>query len=87
MVEQTQSMTENIDETIENSEVTENEEVREMPEIDSKYRMILLAAQRAKQLQRGAHTRVELDQRKHKNTRIAMKEIEAKKIFFNTTDS
>lgn len=87
MVEQTQSMAENTDGTIENSEVNENETIKEMPEIDSKYRMILLAAQRAKQLQRGAHTRVELDPRKHKFTRIALKEIEAEKIYFEKTDN
>ena len=79
-------MAKDTNETNQNSEVTENEEVREMPEIDSKYRMILLAAQRAKQLQRGAHNRVDLDSRKHKNTRIALKEIEEKKIYFETLE-
>jgi len=54
-------------------------------EIDSKYRMIILAAQRSKQLQRGASPRVELDQRKHKPTRIALKEIDSGKIRFEIT--
>jgi DNA-directed RNA polymerase omega subunit len=52
------------------------------PEIDSKYRMIILAAQRSKQLQRNADPRVDLDPRKTKSTRIAMKELEQKKISF-----
>ena len=52
------------------------------PEIDSKYRMIILAAQRSKQLQRGALSRVDIDTRKSKPTRVAMKELEQKKINF-----
>lgn len=52
------------------------------PEIDSKYRMIILAAQRSKQLQRNADPRVDLDPRKTKSTRIAMKELEQEKISF-----
>ncbi len=52
------------------------------PEIDSKYRMIILAAQRSKQLQRGANPRVDMDPRKSKATRIAMKELEGGKVDF-----
>lgn len=52
------------------------------PEIDSKYRMILLAAQRSKQLQRGALSRVDIDTRKSKPTRVAMKEIQNRKVDF-----
>ncbi len=59
-----------------------NKEPRVNPEIDSKYRMIILAAQRSKQLQRGANPRVEMDPRKSKTTRIAMREIEEGKIDF-----
>jgi len=54
-------------------------------DIDSKYRMIILAAQRSKQIQRGASPRVEMDTRKHKPTRIALKEIGEGKIRFETT--
>ncbi len=50
------------------------------PEIDSKYRKIILAAQRSKQLQRGANPRVDMDPRKSKSTRIAMKELDDEKI-------
>jgi DNA-directed RNA polymerase omega subunit len=57
-------------------------EVINPPDIDSKYRMIILAAQRSKQLQRGAISRVDIDTRKSKPTRVAMKEIENKKVNF-----
>ena len=57
------------------------------PEIDSKYRKIILAAQRSKQLQRGANPRVDMDPRKSKATRIAMKELENGKVDFELTTS
>ena len=69
-----------------NSDDNENneqiEETKPIPEIDSKYRMILLAAQRSKQLQRGANPRVAADVKKTKPTRIAMEEIKQKKVHF-----
>ena len=65
-------------ETSENAEET----IDEIPEIDSKYRMILLAAQRSKQLQRGATPRVSADSRKTKPTRIAMEEFKQEKVKF-----
>lgn len=66
----------------ENEEEIIEEEVIDPPEIDSKYRMILLAAQRSKQLQRGAIPRVDLDIRKNKPTRVAMREIRERKVNF-----
>ena len=57
------------------------------PEIDSKYRMIILAAQRSKQLQRGATPRVDADMRKQKPTRVAMSEIQKQKIDFDVFDT
>lgn len=63
-------------------ETNEAEDTREIPEIDSKYRMILLAAQRSKQLQRGATPRINADIKKTKPTRIAMEEIRQNKIHF-----
>jgi DNA-directed RNA polymerase subunit K/omega len=44
--------------------------------------MIILAAQRSKQIQRGALPRVEMDPRKRKPTRIAMKEFQDRKVNF-----
>lgn len=64
----------------------EVEEIIDPPEIDSKYRMIILAAQRSKQLQRGAISRVDIDTRKSKPTRVAMKEIENRKVNFEILD-
>ena len=65
----------------------ENEEIINPPTIDSKYRMIILAAQRSKQLQRGAISRVEIDTRKNKPTRVALKEIANRKINFEILDT
>ena len=63
------------------------EEVIDPPEIDSKYRMIILAAQRSKQLQRGALARVDMDIRKTKPTRIAMKEFKDRKVNFEILEN
>ena len=62
------------------------EEIIDPPDIDSKYRMIILAAQRSKQLQRGALPRVDADLRKTKPTRIAMKEFKERKVNFKILD-
>ena len=74
----------------ENSEVSEQEvttdpvefDPKDIPDIDSKYRLILLAAQRAKQVQRGATPRVDMDPRKIKPTTIALEEFEEDKVNF-----
>jgi DNA-directed RNA polymerase omega subunit len=52
------------------------------PEIDSKYRLIILAAKRSKQLQRGARPRIDIDTVKHKNTRIALEEVMQGRVNF-----
>jgi DNA-directed RNA polymerase subunit omega len=52
-------------------------------EVDSKYRMIILAAKRSKQLQRGATPRIEIDPQKHKPTRIALEEVMRGRVHFN----
>jgi len=53
-----------------------DESVEHVPqEIDSKYRLIILAAKRSKQLQRGARPRIDIDSTKHKPTRIALEEV------------
>lgn len=63
-------------------ETEETQEIIDPPEIDSKYRMIILAAQRSKQLQRGAVSRTDTDIRKSKPTRVAMKELKEKRVNF-----
>ncbi|QQS33446.1 MAG: DNA-directed RNA polymerase subunit omega [Acidobacteriota bacterium] len=78
----TKKITEELEEIEGAEDGIEEPEVIDPPEIDSKYRLILLAAQRSKQLQRGAHPRVDLDLRKRKPTRVALKELEEKKVNF-----
>ncbi|HEX8288248.1 MAG TPA: DNA-directed RNA polymerase subunit omega [Pyrinomonadaceae bacterium] len=84
MVDETEN---NIDEQNEAGQTNEATENKTQVEIDSKYRMIILAAQRSKQLQRGATPRVDADMRKQKPTRIAMKEIEKQKVDFEVLDN
>jgi DNA-directed RNA polymerase subunit omega len=55
------------------------------PEVDSKYRLIILAAKRSKQLQRGARPRIDIDTLKHKNTRIALEEVMRGRVNFTVT--
>ena len=52
-------------------------------EVDSKYRLIILAAKRSKQLQRGASPRIEIDPQKHKPTRIALEEVMRGRVQFD----
>jgi DNA-directed RNA polymerase subunit omega len=66
-------------------ESIEQEGAMETPEMDSKYRMIIVAAKRSKQLQRGARPRVEMDAQKHKPTRIALEEVMRGKVDFTIT--
>ncbi|HEX7529810.1 MAG TPA: DNA-directed RNA polymerase subunit omega [Pyrinomonadaceae bacterium] len=66
-------------------EVDETTEQPQSQEIDSKYRLIILAAKRSKQLQRGARPRIEIDPIKHKPTRIALEEVVQGKVLFHTT--
>jgi DNA-directed RNA polymerase omega subunit len=63
-------------------ETEETADETPVPEIDSKYRLIILAAKRSKQLQRGARPRIEIDTLKHKNTRIALEEVMSGRVDF-----
>lgn len=62
------------------------EEENNSPEMDSKYRLIIVAAKRSKQLQRGARPRIDIDPLKHKPTRIALEEVQQGKIGFEITE-
>ena len=62
-------------------------EPAEAPEVDSKYRLIILAAKRSKQLQRGAQPRIEIDPQKHKATRIALEEVIRGRVHFIIRES
>ena len=70
----------------EKENLTEAEEESNHPEMDSKYRLIIVAAKRSKQLQRGARPRIEIDPLKHKPTRIALEEVQQGKIGFEITE-
>jgi len=66
--------------------MSDNEENTEMHDktIDSKYRKILIAAKRSKQLQRGARPR--LDMPNAKMTRVALEEVDRGLIDFELTE-
>src|SRR4030095_11172551 len=66
-------------------ETTEINEEAAAPEIDSKYRLIILAAKRSKQLQRGAQPRIDIGAHKHKNTSIALEEVMQGRVKFSVT--
>ena len=78
-------MADNLDENTDIENEDNNNEINEIPDIDSKYRLILIAAQRSKQLQKGAQPRIDADPRKTKSTRIALEEVKNKKIQFQIT--
>jgi DNA-directed RNA polymerase omega subunit len=69
---------------IEETEATAEE--TPAPEIDSKYRLIILAAKRSKQLQRGARPRIDIDALKHQNPRSALEEVMQGRVNFSKTD-
>lgn len=66
--------------------MSENEEILETPApvVDSKYRKVLIAAKRSKQLQRGARPRVNVPNAKP--TRIALEELDRGLINFELTE-
>lgn len=68
--------------TTTDEEIEKIGEETQAQEIDSKYRLIILAAKRSKQLQRGARPRIEIDPIKHKATRIALEEVMRGKVNF-----
>ena len=65
--------------------VEETADETQAPAIDSKYRLIILAAKRSKQLQRGARPRIDIDSLKHKNTRVALEEVMRGRVNFRVT--
>ncbi|HMV46364.1 MAG TPA: DNA-directed RNA polymerase subunit omega [Blastocatellia bacterium] len=56
------------------------------PPIDSKYRKILIAAKRSKQLQKGAMPRIKMTN-SVKPTRVALEEVERGLIGFELTEA
>ena len=69
-----------------NEETNGANEQDKLTEVDSKYRLIIVAAKRSKQLQRGARPRVDIDPQKHKPTRIALEEVINGKVDYSIVD-
>ena len=51
-------------------------------EIDSRFRLVVVAALRSKQLLRGSRPRIEADARRHRNTSIALEEVRRGLVHF-----
>jgi DNA-directed RNA polymerase omega subunit len=56
------------------------------PEVDSVYRLIVVAALRNKQLTRGASPRIESDPQRRRNTSIAIEEVKRGLVPYTTTE-
>ena len=57
------------------------------PGIDSRFRLVLVAAQRSKQIQRGARPRVAADPKRRRPTSIALEEVRQGLVpFINDTN-
>jgi DNA-directed RNA polymerase omega subunit len=61
-----------------------NEE--QWPGIDSRYRLIVVAALRAKQLLHGSLPRIDVDPMRRRNTSIALEEVKQGLVSFTTTN-
>ena len=55
-------------------------------EIDSPFRLIVVAALRSKQLMRGSPPRIDADPKKRRNTSIAIEEVKQGLVPFTVTD-
>ena len=54
------------------------------PGIDSRFRLIIVAGLRTKQLLHGSKPRIETDKRRHRNTSIALEEVKRGLVAFTT---
>lgn len=54
------------------------------PGIDSKFRLIVVAALRSKQLLRGSLPRIEVEHHRHKTTSLALEEVKRGLVAFTT---
>ena len=56
------------------------------PGIDSRFRLVIVAAQRSKQIQRGARPRIDADPKRRRSTSIALEEVKQGLVpFVNNT--
>ena len=56
------------------------------PGIDSRFRLVIVAGRRTKQLLQGAEARVEVDQRRRKRTSIALEEVKRGLVRFRKSE-
>ena len=56
------------------------------PGIDSRFRLIILAGQRTKQLLHGSKPRIEVDKGRRRNTSIALEEVKRGLVHFIKVD-
>ena len=67
-------------------ETVNAEHAERWPGVDSRFRLVVVAAQRSKQLLRGARPRIEADPRKRRPTTIALEEVKLGLVpFVNNT--
>ena len=78
----------NVTEQIASKGYHDDTSVDEWPGIDSRFRLIVVASLRTKQLLHGAHPRIEADPLKRRNTSIALEEVRQGLVSFvnNTKD-
>jgi DNA-directed RNA polymerase omega subunit len=62
------------------------EATEQWPGIDSHFRLIIVAAQRSKQLMRGSMARIETDPLRRRNTSIALEEVKRGLVSFKISD-
>ena len=62
------------------------EAIEQWPGIDSHFRLIIVAAQRSKQLMRGSMARIEADPLRRRNTSIALEEVKRGLVSFKLSD-
>ena len=55
------------------------------PGIDSRFRLIIVASLRSKQLVQGSKPRIEVDKGRRRNTSIALEEVKRGLVAFTTT--
>jgi DNA-directed RNA polymerase subunit omega len=67
-------------------EVVHAENAERWPGVDSRFRLVMVAAQRSKQLQRGAIPRIGADPMRRRHTSIALEEVKQGLVpFINNT--
>lgn len=67
-------------------DVVSAENVERWPGVDSRFRLVMVAAQRSKQIQRGARPRINADPLRRRSTTIALEEVKLGLVpFINNT--